>query len=61
MNFEKSKSFCAKKCGRLHLKNPPCPHWTNSPDCGRLLWTARYINVDVKYESLSLLSVTLVV
>jgi len=24
-NFEKSESFCAKNCGRPHLKNPSCP------------------------------------
>jgi len=26
--FRKLRRFFAKKCGRLHLKNPHCPHWT---------------------------------
>jgi len=44
INFEKSHVFCAKKCGRPHLKNPPCPpnvRTKQPPDCGRLLWTAQ--------------------
>jgi len=24
-------SFCTKKCGYLHPKCPPCPHWTKHP------------------------------
>jgi len=46
--FQKIQVFLAKKCGRLHLKNPPpplsakCLHKKTPfpPDCGRLLWSA---------------------
>jgi len=52
INFKKSEIFCAKKCGRPHLKNTlPLvrkmfaldnpPH----PDCGHRLWTEPLMGV----------------
>jgi len=43
INFENPKFFCAKNCGRPHLKNLSCPKNVRTGqtplDCERLLWT----------------------
>jgi len=42
LNFEKFYVFCIIKYGSEDPFSEKCPHWTNHPDSGRLLWTARY-------------------
>jgi len=58
INFEKIRSFFAPKSADFTAEEPllsaKCPYWTtpSSTDCGRLLWTARYVEIQPNIDLL---------